>query len=319
VIIYCKNNLKGGILSETNTNKKNLESLFVLVTGATGKQGGSVARKLLERGHRVRGLTRNKESYKAKELEKLGVEVVEGDFGYAPTLINAMESVDAVFAMTTPFEKGDNFELKSGYLLEHAAISIGIRHIVFSSVASADQETGISHFNTKFKIENFIKSKKIPYTIIRPVYFMENLISSWMLSELEQGRISTALIKDRKLQMITVEDIANFVVYIFEHREQFLEKTIEIASDEVSMEEVAEILSRILGKHFKYNKLSYEDIRNMGEDFVNLHKWLNEKGFRVDILNLHNKYPEINWYSFKEWAKKQYRSTINELIKQKII
>jgi uncharacterized protein YbjT (DUF2867 family) len=306
-------------LSELDKIGKNSNSLFILVTGATGKQGGALARSLIERGHRVRALTRNKESYKAKELEKLGIELVEGDFGYAPTLIDAMDGVDAVFAMTTPFEKGDNFELKSGYLLEHAAISLSIKHLVYSSVAAADQETGISHFKSKFNIENFIKSKKVPFTIIRPVYFMENLLSSWMLSELNQGRISTALKRDRKLQMITVEDIANFIVYVFEHREQFLGKTIEIASDEISMEQVTETISRTLGKHFEYHELSYQDINNMRDDFVNLYKWLNEKGYKVDVLELHNRYPEIKWHTFEEWAKKQYWSKTSEPIKQKSI
>ena len=290
-----------------------------LITGISGQAGPYLAEFLLEKGYRVRALTRNKESYKAKELEKLGAEIVEGDFGYAPTLIDAMEGVDGVFAMTTPFEKGTNFELKSGYLLEHAAIALGVKHFIYSSVASSDQETGVSHFKTKFKIENFIKSKRILYTIIRPVYFMENFLSNWMLSELSQGRISTTLKKDRKLQMITVEDIANIVVYIFEHRDSFLGKTIEIASDEISMEEATEIISKSLGKHFKYHELKYEDITDLGEDFVNLYKWLNEEGFKVNIPKLHSEYPEINWHSFEEWVRKQYWETKSEPIKQKTI
>ena len=81
-------------------------SKLVLVTGVTGKQGGAVARALLEKGHRVRGMTRNVDGAAAKAVAALGVDLVTGDFGAPDSLSTATTGVDTVFAMSTPFEIG---------------------------------------------------------------------------------------------------------------------------------------------------------------------------------------------------------------------
>jgi uncharacterized protein YbjT (DUF2867 family) len=104
--------------------------LEILVTGATGNQGGAVTRKLIERGHIVRVFTRKPESYKAKQLEKLGAMVYKGDFEDVLTIENVMEGVDAVFAMTTPYERGVRSEVKQGFLLGKAANSLRVKHFI---------------------------------------------------------------------------------------------------------------------------------------------------------------------------------------------
>lgn len=304
---------------ELNKNRRDIESLKVFVTGATGNQGGVVVRRLLERGHHVRALTRNINSHKARKIEKLGAELVKGDVGDVFSLQGGMKGVDAVFAMTTPFEKGINFEIKSGFLLEFAANSTGVKHFIFSSVASSDKNTGIPHFESKFEIEKHIKTVKMPYTIIKPAYFMENLLTPWMISGLKEGKISVAMPPNRKLQMISLEDLASFVVYIFENRDQFLEKTIEIASDEITGKESSDILSRVIGKPIEYQELSYEDIASMGDDFVNMYKWFNDVGYDIELSMLHKKYSEIDWHKFEDWAKEQFWNVVSGPVKQKII
>lgn len=309
----------GDILEELNNTNKIKNLLKVLVVGATGNQGGAVARKLLDKGHHVRALTRNKNSSKALKLKELGAEVVEGDVGDVYSLQEAMKGRDAVFALTTPFEKGINFEIKSGFLLEFAANTTGVSHFVFSSIASSHKNTGIPHFASKFQIEQHIKAVDTPYTIIKPVYFMENLLTPWMLSNLKKGVISIALPPDRKVQMINLEDFANLVVYVIENRDQYLKKTIEIASDEISGSEVAEILSKVIGVPIKYNELNYDEIATMGENFVKTFKWLKEIGYNIDILKLHGDISQIDWHDFEAWAKKQFVDFLGKPVKQKII
>ncbi|MFW9867956.1 MAG: NmrA/HSCARG family protein [Candidatus Thorarchaeota archaeon] len=306
-------------MNDINSSNKDPNSLFVLVVGATGNQGGAVARRLIERGHKVRALTRKKDSHKAQELVKLGAEIVEGDLGDVSSLQTAMEGVDAVFAMTTPFEKGTNFEVKSGYLLEFAANTMGINHIVFSLVASSDQKTGIPHFESKYEIEKHLKSVDRPYTIIKPVYFMENLLRPTMISGLKNGKIAVPLPEDRKLQMISLEDLANMVVHIFENRDLFLKRTIEIASDEITGKQIAEILAKVIGIPIEYQELSYDDIKPIGKDFIKNFKWLNEVGYKVDISSLHQRFPEVGWHTFEEWARKQYWRAVSEPVEQKIV
>jgi nucleoside-diphosphate-sugar epimerase len=159
----------------------------------------------------------------------------------------------------------------------------------------------------------------MPYTIIKPAYFMENFLTPWMISGLKEGKISLAMPPNRKLQMITLEDLANIAVYIFEHRDQFLEKTIEIASDEITGKETAKILSRVIGTPIEYQELNYEDIAPMGEDFVKTYKWFNDVGYDIEISLLHKKYPEIGWHKFEDWAKKQFWNIESKPLKQEII
>lgn len=293
--------------------------LKVLVVGATGNQGGAVARILLEKGHHVRALTRNVNSTKAKKLEDLGAEIVNGDVGDVFSLQEAMKGRDAVFAMTTPFEKGINFEIKAGFLLEYAVNTSGVKHYVFSSVASSHKNTGIPHFDSKFKIEKHLKTVDTPYTIIKPVYFMENFLTPWTISSLKNGIISMALPSNRKIQMISVEDLAAMVVFVMENRDQYLYKTIELASDEISGNEVALILTKVIGIPIRYNELSYDDIAPVGEDFIKTFKWFNEVGYEVDISKLHRDYSYIEWHDFETWARKQFINFMDKPVKQEII
>ena len=144
-------------------------SKHVLVTGATGQQGGAVVQALLARGHRVRGLTRKAHSPSAKALEAQGVEIAVGDFTDSDSLVRAATGVDTIFAMTTPFEQGVEAETAQGLVITDAAKRAGVGHLVYSSVASADRETGIPHFDSKYAVEKAIRSSGVPHSIIAPV------------------------------------------------------------------------------------------------------------------------------------------------------
>ena len=124
---------------------------LVLVTGATGNQGGAVARALLEEGHRVRALTRSLESPKAKKLKERGAELAQGEFDNPASLRQAAEGVDAVFAMGTPFGGGVDVEIKQAKSLLDAAKAAGVTHLVYSSVSDADRKTEIPHFDSQVR------------------------------------------------------------------------------------------------------------------------------------------------------------------------
>lgn len=303
-------------MTEDKEIRQTLNPLFVLVTGATGQQGGSVARVLLERGHRVRAFTRNIDSERAKEINDLGAELFSGNFDDPLSLGKAMEGVDAVFAMGTPFEKGMDTETRQGILIVDAAKTAGIKHLIYTSVGSAHRSTGIPHFESKFKVEEHIRKLGIPHTIIRPVYFMENFFAPWTLPGLKEGRIATAMPPYRKLAMISVRDIGRFAVHILENRDEFLGRGIDIAGDDVSGEKSAEVFSRITGHEIKYVELTYEDIKAFGEDMITMYKWFNDVGYQIDITELRSKYPDIGWTTFEEWVKRQDWSVLEKEIPQ---
>jgi uncharacterized protein YbjT (DUF2867 family) len=175
------------------------DSLSVLVCGATGQQGGALARVLLDKGHRVRALVRRPDSPEARELERLGAELAEGNFEEPSTIEDAAKGMDAIFVVATPFEAGMEAETRHGIAAADAAKAAGVEHLVYSSVANADEDTGIPHFDSKRKVEEHIEGLGIPYTIVAPVYFMENPLSPWTLPELKEGRLPMALPSSRPL------------------------------------------------------------------------------------------------------------------------
>jgi uncharacterized protein YbjT (DUF2867 family) len=207
---------------------------MVLVTGATGQQGGALARLLLEKGGQVRALTRRPDSAAASALQRRGAELAIGDFDDRASLERAMRGADAVYLMATPSEAGIEAEVRQGKAAADVARAAGVRHVVYSSVSDADRRTGIPHFESKDAIEQHIQGLGIPYTIIGPAFFMDNLYGPMNQPGLREGRLAMALPASRRLQQTAVTDIAGFAAVVIERREAFLGKRINIASDELS-------------------------------------------------------------------------------------
>ena len=279
--------------------------LNVLVTGATGKQGGHLVRELLARGHSIRGLTRKPESPAATALAERGVTIVTGDFEDQKSLERAARGVDAVFAMATPFEIGEEAETREGINIVHAAATVGVSHLVYSSVAGADRATGIPHFDSKFEVEKELGRSGVPFTIVAPVFFMENFLADFMASGLAQGSIALALPATRRLQQVALADIARFTALVIERREDFLGKRIDIASDELTLTTAAEAISEASGRHIEYTALPIDTVRQWNEDQARMLEWFDRVGYDADVVGLRSLYPEVNWYRFSVWAREQ--------------
>src|SRR6476661_5434508 len=170
------------------------DSRTIFVTGATGNQGGAVARNLIQHGFRVKALTRHPQSDKAKALAGKGVEIIGGDLDDANSFRDQLKNCDGVFSVQS-FEKGTGKEIIQGKLLAQLAKENGIRHFVYTSVAGADEKTGIPHFESKFEIEEAIKSLGIPYTIVRPVSLYENFLIPQVKSRIYKGKLSSPIEK----------------------------------------------------------------------------------------------------------------------------
>lgn len=281
------------------------KKLKVLVIGATGHQGGAVAQALLLKGHHVRALTRNTETPIARGLMSKGIEFVQGRYEDSASLRTALKGVDAAFAVTTFREGGPQGEIQQGKQIADAIKAVGTKQLVFTSVSAANLNTGIPHFDSKYQIEQYIQQLKIPFTIIRPVAFMDNLLSPYSIPTLAKGFLQQMTPLTRRNQVIAVEDIGKFAVLVMEKREQCLGKSIDIAGDELTGEETAGILSRVLNRKIECKEQPSEAMTQMGPDYARMIKWMNEVGYRVNISQLRKDYPEIGWLTFEDWAKKQ--------------
>ena len=277
-------------------------SKLVLVTGVTGQQGGAVARALLGKGHRVRGMTRNVESDAALAVAALGVDLVTGDFRDPDSLAAAVAGVDTVFAMGTPFEAGEGAEVVQGVALVDAAGGAEIDHYVYTSVASADKSTGIPHFDSKWEVEKHLASTELDWSVIAPVSFMENLFFGQNLDALQGGSYPVPLPSDLPLQQVAVADIGAFGALVVDRKDDFVGRRVEIASDELTSARSAAALSQLLNRPIEYFEVPMEQIRAFSEDFALMYEWFIETGYSVDIDGLRAAYPDVGWHRFADWA-----------------
>ena len=260
---------------------------LILVTGATGQQGGAVAHRLIQQGQKIRVLTRHPD--KAAELAAAGAEVVTGDLTDPSSLESALRGMQGVFAMSTPYEAGMEAEVRQGITLADTAKKAGVEHYVYTSVGSAEKQTGIPHFEAKWKVEQHIRKIGLPATILRPVFFMENFNTFFRPSR--EGILSTPLPPTRKLQMVALRDIGEFGATAFMRPEDFLGKAIDLAGDELTMQEVAEHFSRAMGRPVRYEPMPADKAESMlGHDFATMFRWFNEVGYSVDIPALQKQY-----------------------------
>jgi uncharacterized protein YbjT (DUF2867 family) len=276
---------------------------ITLVTGATGQQGGAVARLLLAQGHHVRALTRKADSPAANELRGRGAELAVGDFDDRASLERAMSGADAVYLMATPFGGGIEAEVRQGTTAADVARASGVGHLVYSSVSDADQRTGIPHFDSKYEIEQHVRGLGIPYTIIAPAYFMENID----VSSVRQGRLALPLPARRKLQQTALADIAGFAALVLDRGEPFFGRRINIASDELSGHEMAAILSGVIGRNVAYVEVPLDGVRAGSEDLALMFAWFDRVGYSADIAALRSDYPEVGWQTFEAWARSHVR------------
>jgi len=282
------------------------EKLTVLVIGATGNQGGSVVKALLPKGHKIRTITRNPDSDTAKKLIDQGVEVFKGDLTDFDSLVKAAEGVDTIYAMTTSFEDGTEAETKQGMTIADAAKKAGVGHFIFGSVSDADKNTGIPHFESKYKVEEYIATLDMPYTISAPVFFIDNYLAPFMLPTIkEEGKIKQGMPDDRKLQHVSVKNIGEFVAALVERRESVFGKRFNFAGDELTGPEIAEIISKASGKKIAYEGFDPEYMREQNSDMADMYVWFNKVGYSVDIKKLREDFSEVNWQTIEDWAKEQ--------------
>ena len=280
------------------------QELTVVVTGSTGKQGGAVARGLLARGHVVRAVTRDPHSSQAKSLADAGAMVVAGSLEDTATLTKALKGATSLFAMTTPFGGGTESETRQGVAAADAARAAGV-HLVFTSVGSANRQTGIPHFDSKYEVEKHIAKVGVRATILAPVYFMENLIT-FGKEQLAKGIYGGTLPPTRTLAQVAVADIGAVAVRVLEEPGRFTGKRFDLASDELTGNDVVAILSRVTGRPFTYFQVPLEAIRQrMGEDGVRMAEWLERVGYTVDRPALRREFPDVAFHDFESWVKTQ--------------
>src|SRR5712691_1138804 len=243
----------------------------VLITGATGKQGGAVIRELAGTGFDLRAMTRHPDGEAARGLASTGARVVRGDLDDPASLRAALAGAWGVFAVQNTWEAGVEKEEEQGKRIATLAHEAGVQHFVYTSVGSAHRRTGIPHFENKWRIEETVRSLRFPsHTIIRPVFFMENLTSPFFLNG---DKIYAALDPATVLQMIAVEDIGRYGARMFTDVARLNRREIDLAGDAATMPDAAKALSAGLGRPIEYVRIPIEQVRQNSEDSAIMLEW----------------------------------------------
>src|SRR5215813_10489308 len=218
---------------------------IVLVTGATGRQGGAVLRHMVPKGWRLRALTFRADTTTLQRLASQGIEVVKGDMEDPASLLRAAQGVYGVYSVQDFWSVGTKREVQQGKNIADAARRAGVEHFVYSSVGGAERNSGIDHWESKWEIENYIRKLGLPATMIRPAAFMENYYIDQMEIGILKGKLMDPIRGDKPYQTIAADDIGGFVALAFERPNEFIGAELEIAGSELTNIEAAEVFSQI--------------------------------------------------------------------------
>ena len=280
-----------------------MNNRIIAVTGATGQQGGAVARKLLADGWKVRALTRDVEKPAAKELKALGAELVPGDLDDRAQLDAAFQDVYGVFSVQNFWLPNVGFEgeIRQGKNIADAAKAAGVQHLVYSSVGSAHRGMGQKHFDSKWTNEQYLHSLEVPYTILRPVAFFDNF--NWERAFLLNGTFNAiGLRPEKERQLIAVEDIAVFVALAFANPEEYLGKTIELAGDALTESQLADTFAKVIGRPVKLTLPTGGGGWGDPEEMTAMFNFFNGEAYDADIPALRKLHPGL--LTLEQWLRK---------------
>ena len=267
---------------------------IVLVLGATGVQGGAVARGLLRSGRIVHALVRSPASAGAASLAEAGARIVSGDLLDRSSLVRAFGEVTSVYAVTTPFAQGPEAEVLQGDTIIAAAEEAGLPWLILASVASAGR-TRVPHFQSKARIERRLAASQVPWTVVAPSYFYENVLGA--SGRFESDRLALAVPFATPLAQIALRDLAGVVAAVLTRRDEHLHQRIEVAGDAPTPGEMAALLG------VPFEQLDLREVRSRNPDLGAMYEFLSDQGYGIDVDAVRARFPEVSWTTFGQWAR----------------
>lgn len=273
---------------------------IILITGATGQQGGATIRELHRRGRwEIRAMVRDLRAPKAEALARLGVTLIRGNLDDAASLRLALTNVHGVLSVQSPMKIGPSGEERQGKLLASLAVESGVKHFVQCSAGGVERNSRVPHFESKLAIENHIATLGLPATVLRPAAFMENF-SSVVFRITMLSMMRTYLAPEQPMQLVSVRDVAWFAAEAFDKPDRFIGRVIELAGDSVTTDTAASTLRRS-GFRPTTNFAIPSVLRaRLPEDFRLMFEFIARAGFQADIIGLRREHPKL--LSLADWA-----------------
>ncbi|NXK31210.1 NMRL1 protein, partial [Piprites chloris] len=240
---------------------------LIVVFGATGAQGGGVARALLDdETFRVRAVTRSPRKKAAEELKRRGAEVVKADQDDEPSLEQALAGAYGAFVVTNFWEHcSKEQEIEQGKRLADLSKRLGLHHVVFSGLENVHQLTGgrleVLHFDGKGVVEEYFQRTGVPTTVIRLPFYFENFLSIFKPQKAPQGDtfVLELPMGDTPMDGMAVEDVGPVVVSLLKSPGEYIGQVMGLSTGKLTEAQYAAILSQQTGKTVAASKISLEE------------------------------------------------------------
>ncbi len=257
-------------------------------------------------------MTRKPLGEAAQQLRDLGAEVVQADMDEEASLRAALANVWGALSVQNSWEAGVEREEQEGKRFARVAKETGVQHFVYQSVGSAHRNTGIPHFESKWRIEETVRSLGFPsHVIIRPVMFMENLLMPDTLTGIQNGVFAFGTRPDTRVQSIAVRDIGAYGLLAFERAAELNGRAIDIAGDELTGPEMARVLSDVTGRRVQFQQIPIEKLRAVSDDLALNVEWFDRVGYDADIEKTSVEFGIVPtrfsaWAAQQPWSPRQY-------------
>jgi uncharacterized protein YbjT (DUF2867 family) len=267
----------------------------IVVTGATGRQGGAVARHLLAGGRRVRAVTRSPDSTAAQQIAGLGAEVVRADMADADAMREACAGSDGVFNVQNPMISGEEGELAQGKNVVDAAAEAGVSHLVYGSAGPGTPGTGVAAWDVKCEIADYARSRGVPLTVLRPMAFMELMTDKDLYPPVAAWHLMPRLVgQERPLPWLSADDLGAIAGRAFAEPESYVGSDLALAGDVRTLSECRTIWRRVTGRsprRFPMPVWVFE--RFVGPDLTRMWRWLATHESEVDLTATRAHHPDV--------------------------
>jgi uncharacterized protein YbjT (DUF2867 family) len=281
----------------------------VVVCGATGRQGSSVARHLLERGFAVRALTRDPDGARAEALAASGAVVVAGDMSDERSLRRAFEGADGVYSVQNGIASGFGAEVEQGSAVARAAKAAGVRHVVYGSAGPGRAGTGVPSWESKARVEQYMRELELPLTILRPTAFMELMTDKSFYPAFGTWRLWPKLTGEhRSLPWLAVDDLGAIAAIAFSRRDDWVGRELTLAADTRTLAECRSIYREVMGaapRSLPMPQWLFD--RFTRHDPTTMWRWLRTGSVAVDVAATRAVLPSAR--SVPEWLRATREAT----------
>jgi uncharacterized protein YbjT (DUF2867 family) len=290
----------------------NTRDKTIVVTGATGNQGGATARHLLADGWQVRALVRDESSPAAAALAAAGAELVRGDLDERASVDAAVRGSYGVYSV----QSANPNEIAQGMNVADAAKAAGVQHLVYSSVGGMQSQNDFYVGRgwgpiDKWQIEEHIRNLGLPATILRPAGFMEDFVSPARF--FQDGSLNVPWHDDLVMQLIAIDDTGAFAALAFAEPGNYLGTALEITGDRLTAPQIAEALSTAAGRPIPHTQVPLDVLWEQVPEAAKVFTWANERYFDTDLGPLRKAYPGL--MDFGRWLSRTGRARLLSQLK----